>query len=198
MTQAGGAPSVLDEDAGSLARAGRRLALSDDDQSSLSERVRVLADVGRFLDEFFQLTGAHLRAASVSGRGEQVRLRVQRLLVRQSDALERLRAELAEAGVELCHWAELSDDDRVAVATVFHDRLLPVLVPLLTEPGRPLPPAANLSLNLAVRVPGADGRDRFGSVELPPVAPRFVRLRARPGANGVRVLPVEELVHAHL
>src|SRR6266404_3551977 len=112
MTQTGGQPSYLDEDAGSLDSAGRRLALSDDDQSSLSERVRVLADVGQFLDEFFQLTGAHLRAASVSGRGEQVRLRVQRLLVRQSDALERLRAGLAEAGVELCHWAELSDDDR--------------------------------------------------------------------------------------
>src|SRR5258708_12235498 len=111
MTQAGGAPSVLDEDAGSLARAGRRLALSDDDQSSLSERVRVLADVGRFLDEFFQLTGAHLRVASVSGRGEQVRLRVQRLLVRQSDALDRLRADLAEPRAHLRHWPELRAAD---------------------------------------------------------------------------------------
>src|SRR6266576_1700133 len=125
--------SYLDEDAGSLDSAGRRLALWEDDHSSLSERVRVLADVGRFLDEFFQLTGAQLRAAGATGRVDGVRLRVQRLLVRQSDALEQLRGRLADAGVELCHWAELNDDDRQAAATTFRDRRRPVLVPLVTE-----------------------------------------------------------------
>src|SRR5437773_2201763 len=64
--------SYLDEDAGSLDSAGRRLALWEDDHSSLSERVRVLADVGRFLDEFFQLTGAQLRAAGATGRVDGV------------------------------------------------------------------------------------------------------------------------------
>src|SRR5438270_13411404 len=160
MTEPGGRSTYVDEDAGGLDSAGRRLALSEDDHSSLSERVRVLADVGRFLDEFFQLTGAHLRAAAATGRADQVRLRVQRLLVRQSDALAQLRLRLNEVGVELCHWDQLLDDDRQAVATLFHDRLLPVLVPLVTEPRKPLPPAANLSLNLALRVRAADGHRR--------------------------------------
>ncbi|HEV7861846.1 MAG TPA: polyphosphate kinase 1, partial [Acidimicrobiia bacterium] len=199
MIEPGGASSYLDEDAGSLDSAGRRLALSEDEQSFLSERVRVLADVGQFLDEFFQLTGGHLRAAaSVPGRGDAVRLRVQRLLARQSDALERLRWHLTEAGVELCHWAGLSDADRQSAGSAFQDRLLPVLVPLVSEPGRPLPSAANLSINLAVDVRDAEGRRRFGSVEIPPVVPRFLRLRARPGRPGVRVVPVEQVVAAHL
>ena len=112
MTHVEGRSTYLDEDAGSLDSVGRRLELSEDDHWPLSERVRVLADVGRFLDEFFQLTGAQLRAtAAVPGRGDAVRLRVQRLLVRQSDAFERLRLRLSDAGLELCRWAQLSDDD---------------------------------------------------------------------------------------
>src|SRR5438093_178605 len=77
-------------------------------------------------------------------------------------------------------------------------RRRPVLVPLVTEPGKPLPPAANLSMNLAVVFRDGDGRRRFGSVELPPVIPRFVRVPPRPGGTGVRVLPVEQVVEAHL
>jgi polyphosphate kinase len=199
MTKPEALSSYLDEDEGSLDSASRRLALSEDDRSSPPERLRVLADVGRFLDEFFQLTGAHLRAAAaVPGRGDGVRLRVEGLVGRQSDILEGLQSPMAEAGVEICRWAQLGDDDRQSVATVFHDRLLPVLVPLVSEPGKPLPPAANLSLNMAVGVRGTDGRRRFGSVELPPVIPRFVRLPSGPGAAAVRVLPLEQVVEAYL
>ena len=189
MTAAEGPSSYLDADAGSLDSAGRRLALAEDDLSSLPERVRVLADIALFLDEFFQLTGAHLRAsAAIRGRDNGVRLRVERLLVRQSAVLNGLRRRLTEAGVELCRWTELGDDDREAVTRAFHDRLLPVLVPLVAEPGKPLPPSANLSVNLAVGLRHTDGSRRFGSVELPPVVPRFLRLPAAPGA-ALRFLP---------
>ncbi|HEY4409995.1 MAG TPA: RNA degradosome polyphosphate kinase, partial [Acidimicrobiia bacterium] len=200
MTETEGRSSYLDEDAGSLDSAGRRLALcEDDDHASAADRVRLLADVGRFLDEFFQLTGGHLRAAGrVPGCTEAVRLRVERLLRGQSDTLGWLRGPLADAGVELCDWAELSDDDRQVVAATFRDRLRSVLVPLVAEPGTPLPPAANLSLNIAVTLRDAEGRRRFGTVELPPVVARFVRLRSRPGASGARVVPLEQAVKAHL
>src|SRR5437867_12472687 len=88
MTQVEGL-SCLDADAGSRGSAGRRPALAEDDCASLPERVRVLADVGRFVDEFFQLTGAQLRATrAVPGRGGAVRDRVQRLIVRQCTAFE--------------------------------------------------------------------------------------------------------------
>src|SRR5919198_5784213 len=110
MTQIEGRLSYLDEDAGSLDVAGRRLALAEDDDASVPERIRVLADVGRFIDEFFQLTGA---------AGDSVRDRVEHLLGRQCDIVERLRHQPGAIDVELCDWAQLNDDDREAVTTVF-------------------------------------------------------------------------------
>jgi polyphosphate kinase len=191
--------NYLDEDAGSLDSACRRLALVADESSPVSERLRLLADVGRFLDEFVQLTGGRLRAtAAAPGWSEAVRERIQRLLRRQQQVLERLGPDLAGAGVELCDWDQLDPEERTAAEGGFRDRLLPVLVPLVTEPGRPVPPAANLSLNLAVGVCDAAGRRRFGTVELPPVVARFVRLPARPGRAGARFVPVEQVVQAHL
>src|SRR4051812_27116627 len=122
ITQVEGGSSYLDEDAGSLDSVGRRLALAEDDRSPVRERVRVLADVGRFLDEFFQLTGAH---------GDSVRPRVRRLVEQQSDALRRLRLPLGECGVEVCDWSRLNSDDRQAAIAVFRERIAPVLVPLV-------------------------------------------------------------------
>jgi len=86
----------------------------------------------------------------------------------------------------------------VALTATFRERIMPVLVPLVIESGKPLPPPANLSLNVAVIVADATGRRRFGSVELPPVVPRFVRLRRGPASVGVPVVPVEQVVTANL
>jgi polyphosphate kinase len=185
--------SYVDEHAGSLDSAGRRLAVSEDDHVPIRERLRVLADVGRFLDEFFQLAGGQLR----NGAGpDGIRLQVQRLLDRQAEGLQRLRGRLGDVGVELCHWSELSEEDRESASRLFADRILPVLAPLSSEPAAA--PPANLSLNLAVGVHTHDGQRRLRTVELPPVVPRFVRVRPRPGGTGVRVVPVEQLVAAHL
>jgi len=199
LSTASGRSSYLDEDVGSIDSAARRLALAEDADQPPVERLRVLADLGRFLDEFFQLTGAQLRAASaVAGRGDGVRHRVEWLLTRQHDAFERLRPGLRRAGIELRQWAELDDDDRRAAGAIFEDRLRPVLVPLVAEPGKPLPPPANLSVNLAAVVRDAGGRVHLGLVELPPVLPRFVRLSAEAFDTPIGLVPVEDVVEAHL
>ena len=191
--------SYIDENAGSLDSAGRRLALSEDDHVPVPERLRVLADVGRFLDEFFQLAGAQLLTPlAPTGTGEDLRLRVELLLARQADALSRVRPRLTDVGVELWDWAELDDEDRESTARMFADRILPVLAPLVSEPGKRLPAPANLVLHLAVGVRDHDGQRRFRTLELPPALSRFVRVRPRPGGTGVRVVPVEQVVAAHL
>ena len=188
MTQVDERSSYLDADAGSLAGAARRLALAEDDHSPMPERVRVLADVGRFVDEFFQLSGSHEKA---------VRERVQLLLVRQSRAVRALQHEMPPSGVELCDVGRLSDDDQRALTATFLERIAPVLVPLVVEAGKPLPPPANLSLNVAVIVSDAGGRRRLGLVELPPIVPRFVRVRPRSG-TAAPVVPVEQVVMTNL
>jgi polyphosphate kinase len=189
MTQVEERSSYLDADAGSLDSVGRRLALAEDERSAVSERVRVLADVGRFVDEFFQLTGSH---------DDTVRERVQLLVLRQSNTVQQLQHRLGPMGVELCDWSELTDDDRHAVTAAFRERIVPVLVPLLVQPGKPVPPPANLTLNLAAMVSDPSGLRCLGSVELPPMVPRFLRVRPRPGGTGVQVVPVEQVVMANL
>jgi polyphosphate kinase len=184
-----GSSAYLDADAGSLASAGRRLALAEDETALPAERIRILADVGLFIDDFFQLTG---------GRGDETQPRVERLLERQRLALERVRPLLTESGFELHDWTALDDDDRAAVTTTFGDRIRPALSPLVVEPGQPLPPPANLSLNVAVVLSDADGRRRLGVVELPPVTPRFVRVRPQPGGTGLQVVATEQVVLANL
>jgi len=188
MTQVEGCTTYLDEDAGSLASAGRRLALAEDDGAPVAERLRVHADVGRFLDEFFQLTGS---------QGGAARETVEGLLARQCSALQCLLPELVGSGIELSQWSDLDDHDRQSVSSVFRERVAPVLVPLVADAGRPLASPANLSLNVAVILGGDDDR-RFGWVEIPPVVPRFVRVRPRPGGTGVQVVPVEQVVVANL
>jgi len=181
--------NYLDEHAGSIDSAGRRLALAENEQAPVLERMRILADVGLFVDDFFQLT---------AGRGGEVRRRVQYLLARQDAALADVRSRLGEIGLELCDWRSLDDDDRTAATAVFCDRIRPMLSPLVAEPGKPLPPPANLSLNVGVVAVDAAGERRLGTVELPPVAPRFVRVRPRPAGSASRFLPIEEAVAAHL
>ncbi|HEY3240561.1 MAG TPA: polyphosphate kinase [Acidimicrobiia bacterium] len=183
----------LDEDISWVESGARVLALAEDEAAAPLERVRMLAAAARGLDEMFQLRGAqHRPALSSGGQQKAVRLRVQELMQRQVRALLRLGPVLAPHGLCPCEWEALGTRDRGYLADVFRQRVLPALAPLVTEPGRPLPPPADLSLNVAVRLRDDEGRTRFGSIELPPVLPRFVSL-----ADG-RPVPVEQLVVAHL
>jgi polyphosphate kinase len=188
-----GLSRYLDEDISWVESGARVLALAEDEAAAPLERVRMLAAAARGLDEMFQLRGAHRRPAiSSGGQRRAVRLRVQELMQRQGRALRHLGPVLAAHGLYPCAWEALGTRDRGYLADVFRQRVLPALAPLVTEPGRPLPPPADLSLNLAVRLRDDDGANRFGSVELPPVLPRFVSL-----PDG-RPVPVEQLVVAHL
>ncbi len=183
----------LDEDISWLESGARVLALADDDSAAPLERVRMVATAARGLDEMFQLRSAHRRVAPSGGVQQRaVRLRVQELLQRQGRSLSRLGPVLAAHGLCPGEWKALGTKDHRYLADVFAARILPALAPLVTEPGRPAPPPADLSINVAVRLRDAEGGNRFGSVELPPVLPRFIPL-----ADG-RPVPVEQLVVAHL
>ena len=185
----------LDEDVSALDLPVRILALAEGPGANpVLERVRLLAGCGWSLDEFFQLRGEQLRRTSSGSpsRARAVRVRVQELLSRQSRLFRHLIPVLAAEGIRLCDTEWLPEADRRLLTVLFRDRLLPVIAPMTTEPGRPLPPPANLSLNLAVWVRDDRGRRRFGSVELPPVLPRLLAL------SSGRLIPLEQVVSGHL
>jgi polyphosphate kinase len=185
----------------------RVLELAEDESIPLLERVRFLAIFATNLDEFFMVRVAGLLRRMVAGfpvEGTGVRLPGQvldntlelagKLTVRHARAFsERINPELAEHGIELLRWKELSADERGTLGDLFRQRIYPVLTPLVVDPAHPFPFISGLSLNLAVMI--ADPRTDatvFARVKVPPLLPRFLALSQN------RYVPIEDVIAAHL
>ena len=191
-----------------LAFNSRVLALAADPDVPLLERVKFLAIFSANMDEFFQVRVAGLKdqlAAGVSrtspdGRGPAVALAeiasvVSGLVVQQERILtEEVHPDLAHHGIRLVRWDGLDPVDRAWASSEFEHRVFPVLTPLAVDPSHPFPYISNLSLNLAVllRDPTTE-RSLFARVKVPNVFPRFVPL-----PDGLRFLPLEDMIAAHL
>src|ERR1700689_488716 len=185
----------------------RVLELAEDESIPLLERVRFLAIFATNLDEFFMVRVAGLVRRMVAGfpvEGTGVRLPGQvlantlelagELTVRHARAFsERINPELAEHGIELLRWKELSGEERDALGELFAQRIYPVLTPLVVDPAHPFPFISGLSLNLAVML--ADQMTDatvFARVKVPPLLPRFL------GLSQNRYVPIEDVIAAHL
>jgi polyphosphate kinase len=186
----------------------RVLALSDDPQVPLLERVKFLAIFSSNLDEFFQvrvaalkdMVAAHLGTQSPDGRNavqqlEEISDRVGELVSRQEQIfIERVKPALAATGIGISDWDDLDEEDRKYLIDVYEQRIFPVLTPLSFDPGHPFPYISNLSLNLGVTVCDPDtGEHRFARVKVPPLLPRFVIT-----PDGERFVPLEQVIAAHL
>jgi polyphosphate kinase len=184
----------------------RVLALAEDPELPLLERVKFLAISARNLDEFFQVRVAGLKAqvdagvlaASPDGRSpveqlQEIRLHVEDLLRRQERVhAKELLPRLAEQSIRFVEWDALDAEERKRLRHEYERRIHPALTPLAVDPAHPFPWISNLTLNLAVLVNDAAGERHFARVKVPPVFPRFVDL-----GDG-RLLPLERLIAAHL
>src|SRR6202522_2623225 len=185
----------------------RVLELAEDESVPLLERERFLAIFANNLDEFFMVRVAGLVRRMVAGfpvEGPGVRLPRQvlentlelagELTVRHARVFsERVNPELAEHGIEILRWKELSASERDDLSELFRQRIYPVLTPLVVDPAHPFPFISGLSLNLAVMI--ADPRTdvtMFARVKVPPLLPRFLAV------SQYRFVPIEEVIAAHL
>ena len=186
---------------------GRVLALVENREMPLLERVKFLAIFATNMDEFFQVRVAGLKdqlaagigtapdGLSVSEQLRAIRSATERLLVRRRRAFtEEVLPGLAEHSVDLCDWSALGPSDRQWAGKVFAERIFPVLTPLAVDPGHPFPYISNLSLNLAVIVRDpAGGERRFARVKIPPLLPGLLAL-----PDGRRFVAIEQVIAAHL
>ena len=189
-----------------LAFNGRVLALAEDAELPLLERVKFVAICARNLDEFFQVRVAGLKAqidagvlsASPDGKSpseqlQEIRLHVEELLRREERVFAKdLVPRLAAEGISFVDWDSLTERDRARLRHEYETRIHPALTPLAVDPAHPFPWISNLSLNLAVLVDDPAGVRHFARVKVPPVLPRFADL-----GDG-RLLPIERLIAAHL
>ena len=186
----------------------RVLALAENVEIPLLERVRFLAIWSQNLDEFFQVRVAGsleqaargLRVTTPDGHTptetmEAVRELANAQYERASKVfITDLAPRLASAGVGFSDYRELDEEDREYLDIQFRERVFPVVTPLAVDPSHPFPYISNLSLNLAVVVRNPETNvTRFARVKVPPILPRFVVL-----PDGERFVPLEQVIAHHL
>jgi polyphosphate kinase len=200
-------PRYLDRELSWLDFNARVLALAEDPEIPLLERVKFTAIFSRNLDEFFMIRVAGLTDRAAAGLGAaateglspadelvSIRDRTVHLLARQMSVFRNeLCPALAAAGIELSDWDKLNEGCRKELSQFFDEQIFPVLTPLSVDPGHPFPYISNLSLSLAVQVQDPERDDcRFARVKVPPLLPRFVVTSAG------RYVPLEQVIAAHL
>jgi polyphosphate kinase len=185
----------------------RVLTLASEPGIPLLERAKFCAIASTNLDEFFQVRVAALRdqvAAGIDTPTADDRTPLQQIteisaaLPKLIERQERIFSEelvplLAEQGVALVAWADLSAADQRRMTAYYEERVFPVLTPLALDPGHPFPYISNLALSIAAHVADPNTGDRrFVRLKVPDLFPRLVEV-----GDG-RYVPAEELIAAHL
>ncbi len=197
----------LDRELSWLAFNDRVLQLAEDVRSPLLERAKFCAIFASNLDEFFMVRVAGLKRRIATGIAVQAASGLQPSEVLEGiwrESREQMRRQamcfrneilpgLAEHGIELLSWDELSGLEQQELHAFFRDRVYPVLTPLAVDPSHPFPYISGLSLNLAVVVRNPDtGNELFARVKVPPLLPRLVHV------DGQRFIPLEAVMAQHL
>ena len=92
-------------------------------------------------------------------------------------------------------WPELRDDEKLSLQEYFQEQIFPVLTPLAVDPAHPFPYISGLSLNLAVVLQNPQTqKEHFARVKVPPLLPRFVLIKAAEVTEGVRYVPLEDII----
>lgn len=184
---------LLDRELSWLDFNARVLALAEAEHVALLERVKFCAIFATNLDEFFMVRVAELEPRTrieVLARSAALALRHARLW------RDTLAPALADAGIRLRRWSDLTDAERAGLTGHFVERLFPALTPLAIDPTQSFPHIANRSLDVLVtlREP-LDGSAHLALVEVPPTMPRFLVTDAD---EATTLVALEEVVAGNL
>ena len=189
-----------------------------DESHPLLERVKFLAIFANNLDEFFMVRVSGLQRQSAKGvlkappdgmtASEQLDAIQQRLrpeLELQYDCWHTdILPKLADAGIFIHGYADLNDEQKKALHTLFVNEIFPVLIPLAFDSAHPFPFISNLSLNLAIIVRDQNKKELFARLKVPTnLFSRLVRI-PEPGVSAytddkcVHFVYLEEIIAAHL
>ncbi|WP_020586979.1 polyphosphate kinase 1 [Desulfobacter curvatus] len=188
----------------------RVLHEGQDSRNPLLERVFFLSIVGSNLDEFFmkrigglkQLVGAGVKKLSVDGRTPQEQIDdchiVVQDILKQNQMLEvELKTLLAEEGIILIGYDQLTKEQKTFANMFFFDNVYPLLTPQGMDPAHPFPFISNLSLNLLVKVSYPNTEHAYlNRIKVPVdsgLSPRFIKI----GEEDLYV-PIEDVIANNL
>ncbi|WP_405002884.1 polyphosphate kinase 1 [Halogeometricum borinquense] len=178
-----------------------------DDRQPLLERVRFLSIFTKNMDEFFmkrvgglkQQIDADVTEQTVDGRTPTQQLtevleKARPMFRAQARCfLDEIRGALADEGIHIRDYDELSATQREQMRQYFEESVLPTLTPLAFDPAHPFPFISNLSLSLAVMTRrDSDDEPTFTRVKIPQNRPRLVELD-----DGEYIL-LEEVIRSNL
>jgi polyphosphate kinase len=181
----------------------RVLAEALDERTPLLERAKFLAIFTSNLDEFFMKRQAVLRhSASEAQRAllQQLREKLLPMLERQADCYRKtIVPALAEQGVFLRYWPELTPRQQEEAGKYFDSQLSPALTPLVIDPVHPFPFISNLSVSLVFRLRDvAKGESMSARVKIPSVLKQWVALEADLEPGQKLMVPLSEVVRGNL
>src|SRR5262249_55140754 len=176
-----------------------------DERTPLLERVKFLAIFSSNLDEFFMKRIASLRPqqddftlAAEERREflERLHAVINAMLGEQAECYVRLRSELAELGIRLTEWAELSDEQQEEASSYFDSEIFPVLTPLSLDAAHPFPYVSNLSTSWTFYLedPVAGGDPVLVRVKVPRELPQWLRLHEGVDAWGRVLVSLAEVI----
>jgi polyphosphate kinase len=188
----------------------RVLQLAEDPNIPLLERCRFLAIFSSNLDDFYMIRVATAKRKienSITKKNTagytpielmiEISKKTNSLISRMVKCFhEDLLPKLADNGIEMVDWENLTDDEKDYINSVFTKRIFPILTPLAVDPSHPFPYISGLSLNLAVLVKKPDTHEElFARVKVPASLPRFMET-----ANfaSTRFIAIEQVIIANL
>ena len=191
----------------------RVLEEAQDESQPLLERLRFLGITASNLDEFFEVRVAGIKQQiehesddtgpdGLSPRQTFAAIR-QEVLRFIDDKYQlwhhELRPALAEHGIHLHDFKQMSDQDREWASHYFRNEVFPVLTPLAVDASHPFPHLQNKSHNLFLRLRRPESRSEslHAVVQIPRVLPRLVLLPSSKENEWHYVL-IQNLIQAHV
>jgi polyphosphate kinase len=192
-----------------LSFARRVLALAENPNLPLLERVKFAGIMGMLYDEFAmkRMGGLkrkiekrkHKKNKKLGLSAEEELQACRDELHKQARLVSRLvthklRPALAAVGIPIVEYTELSNKQQKQMKRYFLESVEPILTPLAVDVSHPFPFISNLGLNIAVEVKETKKkRNRFVRIKMPANRPRWVPL---PGSKGF--VPLEQVIASNL
>lgn len=193
----------IDRDMSWLDFNDRVLAEALDQRTPLLERAKLLAIFTSNLDEFFMKRVAVLRESDTEERSSrflQLRQKLLPMLQKQSDCFRHaIIPGLAQHGIFLRRWDDLTDAQRAEATAHFEKDISPALTPLVINPEHPFPFLSNLSTSLTFRLHDPNrGEHMIGRIKVPSGLKQWVPVTAGMEAGNRLLIPLHEVIRGNI
>lgn len=181
----------------------RVLAEALDERTPLLERAKFLAIFTSNLDEFFMKRQAVLRQGNSDAQNvllQKFRDKLLPMLQRQAECYRHtIVPGLAEQGVFLRYWSDLTAPQQEEVSKYFDSELSPALTPLVIDPVHPFPFLSNLSTSLVFQLRDViKGESMFARVKVPSILKQWIPVEADVATGQQLLVPLSEVIRGNL